>query len=140
MKKSLTLILFFFSSTAFSQIIHLDCTATITKILMGSFGKSSNSVGDTKGPYLFDIDLDKETGKIGNWSTETYSTNPNNPDNIMNIGDHQIRFGDVVDGDWYMAIRRKDLFFAGMIGYGAKEFMQGECVLVEKRELPKRAF
>ena len=140
MKRFLTLILFFSSSTAFSEIVHLDCTATITSIHEGHFGKSRYSEGDTKGPYLIDIDLDKETGKIGNWSQETFSTNPNNPDNVMTIGDGQIMFGDYVNGDWFMAIRRKDLFFAGMIGYGAKEFMEGECVLVEKREPPERAF
>ena len=142
MKKMLLTLALISPISAFAQVIHLDCTAKVDKILGENvYGKSSDSVGDTKGPYLFDIDFDNGTGKIGKWSSDTFSVDPNNPKQIMKISETSVSFGIMPpNGDWGMRINRDDLKFFAMIGYGATEILEGECVLVEKREAPKRAF
>lgn len=126
---------------AHSQVVHLDCTGEVKQILGEElYGKSNMSVGDEQ-IFLVDIDLEKETGKIGNWSSSTFSTNPNDPNQILKIGEKQISFGILPpNGDWGVYIDREDLSFDVMIGFGAIEVIKGKCKLVEKREAPKRAF
>lgn len=142
MKQAITLLMFLLSPAAFGQVVHLDCTAKVDKILGEDLhGKSRDSVGDTKGPYLIDVDLDNGTGRIGNWSSDEFSTDPNNPEQILKIGDKSISFGIwPPSGNWGMKVNREDLSFFAMIGFGATEILEGTCVIVEEREAPKRAF
>jgi hypothetical protein len=142
MRKILFMLALISPISAFAQVIHLDCTAKVDKIFGEDlYGKSSDSIGDTKGPYLIDIDFDNGTGKVGNWSSDTFSVDPNDPTKIMQIDDLAVGFGIMPpNGDWGMQIDRENLKFFAMIGYGATEVLMGECVLVEKREAPKRAF
>lgn len=143
MKKILFILALISPISAFAQVIHLDCTAKIT-VISGEnlYGKSKYSVGDTMGPYLIDIDFDKGTGKVGNWSSDTFSLDPNDPKKIMTIDDSLVSFGIMPPhGKWGMRIFREDLRFFAAFGFGGPmEVMEGECVLVEKREAPKRAF
>ena len=126
-----------------AQMVHLDCTGVIDEILGENvYGKSSDSIGDEKGPYEFDIDLEKETAKIGGWTSTTLTANSNNPAYLLSIGDPAIIFGKnpAFGGDWEFRINRETLSFGATIGYGAVEYIKGSCVLIEERVKPNRKF
>ncbi len=129
------------SPSTLSQVVHLDCTATVT-VVNDLYGTPFDEVGDTLGPYRFDINLENETAKIGGWSNDTYSSDPNDPSLKMSVGEQVIQFGKMplFGGEMYMAIDREDLSFAMEQRYTAGVDAEGQCVLVETREPPKRAF
>ena len=123
--------------------MHLDCTGVINKILGENvYGKSSDKIGDEKGPYKFDIDLENETAMIGGWTSTKLSTDPNDKAYKLELGDPWINFGNhpAFGGNWEFRINRETLEFSATIGYGATEYMDGSCVLVEKRDTSKRKF
>lgn len=139
MKNILIIITCLLSSSVFAKEVHLDCQTQVTKTLGENlYGKSSYSVGEDR-LWRFDINLESETGKALDYSSKTYSSNPNDPSYILAIGDKSINFGQM-SGRHYFQINREDLSFYGFLSYGWSAFFEGNCELIEKREAPKRAF
>ena len=92
------------------------------------FQKSSDKIGDEKGPYKFDIDLENEM-MIGGWTSTKLSTDPNDKAYKLELGDPWINFGNhqllVEIGNLELI---ETLEFSATIGYGATEYRWFLCV------------
>ena len=128
------------ASTALGNMVYLDCDLRISKV----FGDDARAarlnlgVGAVK-HFELDIDMQKETGKWGGWSSSTYMANPTDATLRLAISGDTISLGDVIKPGGWLQVSRKTLkanasfkYLETSLGFAA--IAEGSCTLVKNRK------